>query len=371
MTPLRPLPRLAPLLGVCALAACGDGDRGAAPADVKRPPAVLEFEGYVYSHPDATDLKIVQQVRAETRSAFTALRKARVMVSRREVESTGTENFKKEPVTAVDRATGDRRQALRVRYRYVARPDIAHDLSERKELPLALLQRESIGDAERVLRECTKNTEQDKGFVSAVALIFDASLESCKAAVQAEQATIDAARAQLPGASSGAKQADESVIPMEELERLYLPITVTLDLKRRTPGEVTPRYAPFSGEKSAEEPAAQEGSDDDVDPPQPLEPAKVIVDPDLAPHVRQPEEKPGEPETVLPPGGKSERNEPTRLPSVVSVPQSQQVHRVVESKEPEQHFDIPLETLADPKFIIIWLSLLLAYPILRSERKKK
>lgn len=353
--------------------ACGEGDKGSPPAQVKRPPARLEFEGYVYVQPNATDLKILQRVRTQTRSVFTALRKGRVMVSRREVESTDTDALKKEAVSVVDNATGFRTSALRVRYRYVARPEIAHDLEERKELSLAVLQRDEDDDAERVLRECTSNSEHDKGFASAVALVFDASLDSCKTAVQDEQAAIDAARAALSAAPGSPNPLDDSVIPREESERLYLRIKVTLDRKKHTPGELMPRYAPLGEKEEAPSPPEQE--DDGPEPARSFEPTRaVIVDPDLAPPVRQPEEKPGEPEVVLSPGGgKSESPPSSRIPDLMGprTAASQSQRRPAVEPNHGERFEIPFETLMDPKFMIVWLSLLLAYPILRTETKKK
>ncbi|WP_437609360.1 hypothetical protein WMF20_50120 [Sorangium sp. So ce834] len=36
-----------------------------------------------------------------------------------------------------------------------------------------------------------------------------------------------------------------------------------------------------------------------------------------------------------------------------------------------ERFEIPFETLADPKFLVVWLSLLMACPILRGDPRKR
>ncbi|WP_438026285.1 hypothetical protein [Sorangium sp. So ce233] len=353
-----------------ALAGCGDRGKATAGADAKRPPALLQFEGYLYVPTETSDFKILERVRAQTRSLFTGLRRSRVMVSRREVQGATTDLFVKEAVTVVDTATGQRNVALRVRYRYVARPEIANGIDDRKELALALLHREDDAIAERVLQECTAKPELTRGGHSAVGLDFDPSLPSCKAAIDAEQAAIDAARAKVPelaGAPPGS--ATDTVVTVEEVRRVYLPIQVTVELRDRKPGEVAPRYIPVDRpEEIARAPVADPSG---AELPEELEPAAVIIDPDLA--TRTPEEKAIAEGTLLPKlpgsGGTTAEIGGKRLPQVVSPGVAEAQQRKVEAHN--DRFEIPFETLADPKFLVVWLSLLMAYPILRGDPRKR
>ncbi|XXX77039.1 hypothetical protein WMF30_56260 [Sorangium sp. So ce134] len=341
---------------------------------MKRPPALLQFEGYVYVPAETSDFKILERVRTQTRSVFTGLRRSRVMVSRREVQGATTDNFLKEAVTVVDAATGQRNLALRVRYRFVARPEVANGIDDRKELALALLHREDDAIAERVLRECTANPDPRKGGASAVGLDFDPSLPSCKAAMDAEQAAIDAARAKVPELAGAPASVKDTVVTVEEVRRVYIPTRVTVELRARKRGEIAPRYAPVDRPEAPEEdarvataePSGAEGSEA-------LEPAAVIVDPDLSTQ-RTPEEQALAAEGALLPklptaGGSSIETGGRRLPEVVSPATAQAQQRKVEPAN--ERFEIPLETLADPKFLVVWLSLLMAYPILRGDPRKR
>ncbi|WP_438007126.1 hypothetical protein WME89_52870 [Sorangium sp. So ce321] len=356
-----------------ALAGCGNGGNGgkAAADDLKRLPAVLQFEGHVYVPADTSDFKILERVRAQTRSVFTGLRRSRVMVSRREVQGATTDSFVKEAVTVVDAASGRRDLALRVRYRYVARPEIANGIDDRKEIALALLHREDDDVAERVLQECTTKPELTKGGFSAVGLDFDPSLPSCKAAIDAEQAAIDAARAKVPELAGGSPaSAKDTVVTVEEVRRLYIPTRVTVELRERRPGEVAPRYVPVDrpeevARAAAEAPPGARG-------PEELEPVAVLVDPDVSAR-RTPEEQAIADGTLMPQlpvtGGTSVESGGRRLPEVVSPAVAQGQQRKTEPQN--ERFEIPFETLADPKFLVVWLSLLMAYPILRGDPRKR
>ncbi|WP_437813304.1 hypothetical protein [Sorangium sp. So ce1078] len=357
-----------------ALAGCGDRGKTAGNEDAKRPPARLEFDGYIYVPTETSDFKILERVRAQTRSVFTGLRRSRVMVSRREVQGATTDKFVKEAVTVVDTASGQRNVALRVRYRFVARPEVANGIDDRKEIALGLLHREDDAIAERVLQECTAKPEQRKGGSSAVGLDFDPSLPSCKAAMDAEQAAIDAARAKVPElAGEAPASAKDTVVTVEEVRRLYIPTRVTVELRDRKPGEIAPRYVPLDGPEEPEkdgriataEPSGAERLEE-------LEPAAVIIDPDLSTR-RTPEEQAVAEGTLLPKmpvtGGTSVESGGRRLPEVVSPAAAQAQQRKAEPAN--ERFEIPFETLADPKFLVVWLSLLMAYPILRGDPRKR
>ncbi|WP_437589988.1 hypothetical protein [Sorangium sp. So ce1000] len=354
-----------------AFAGCGDR-RKTADEDVKRPPAVLQFDGYLYVPTETSDFKILERVRAQTRSVFTGLRRSRVMVSRREVQGATTDNFAKEAVTVVD-AAGHRNLALRVRYRFVARPEVANGIVDRKEIPLALLHREDDAVAERILEECTPRSERRKGDASAVGLDFDPSLPSCKAAMAAEQAAIDAARAKVPELAGGPPaSAKDTVVPIEEVRRLYIPTQVTVELRDRKPGEVSPRFAPV--DRPEEDARIATAAPPGAEHPEGLAPAAVIIDPDLSTR-RTPEEKAVAEGTLLQQipaaGGTGVASGDQRLPEVVSPAVAQAQQRKVEPATANERFEIPFETLTDPKFLVVWFSLLMAYPILRSDPRKK
>ncbi|WP_437599789.1 hypothetical protein [Sorangium sp. So ce590] len=372
--------RVIPFVGVVALAGCGDRGKTAGNENVKRPPARMEFDGYIYVPAETSDFKILERVRAQTRSVFTGLRRSRVMVSRREVQGATMDNLVKEAVTVVDTASGRRNVALRVRYRFVARPEVANTIDDRKEIALGLLHREDDAVAERVLQECTASPEQRRGDSSAVGLDFDPSLPSCRAAMDAEQAEIDAARAKVPELAGGSAEA--TVVTVEEVRRLYIPTRVTVELRDRKRGEIAPRYAPLdrpeepegdgriaTGERSDAERRDEPGAER----PEEIAPAAVIIDPDLVTR-RTPEEQALAAEGALLPnlpaaGGASIEGGRRRLPAVVGPAAAQAQQRKVESTS--ERFEIPFETLADPKFIVVWLSLLMAYPILRGDPRKR
>ncbi|WP_437743424.1 hypothetical protein WMF39_49430 [Sorangium sp. So ce1504] len=341
---------------------------------MKRPPAVLQFDGYVYVPTGTSDFKILERVRTQTRSVFTGLRKSRVMVSRREVQGATTDNFAKEAVTVVD-AAGHRTLALRVRYRFVARPEVANGIDDRKELPLGLLHREDDEVAERIHEECTPPQERRKGGASAVGLDFDPSLPSCKAAMAAEQAAIDAARAKVPELAGGPPASvKETVVPIEEARRLYIPTQVTVELRDRKPGEVAPRFVPVDRpEEDARVATAEPGG---AEHPERLEPAVVLIDPDLRTE-RTPEEKAIAEGTLLPKmpatggTGVASGASGARRIEVVSPAVAQAQQRKAEAATANERFEIPFETLTDPKFLVVWFSLLMAYPILRGDPRKK
>ncbi|AUX27773.1 hypothetical protein SOCEGT47_083710 [Sorangium cellulosum] len=366
---LRALLRAVPILGLGVLAGCGERDKTTAAADARRPPVLLQFDGYVYVPVNTSDFKLLERVRAQTRSVFTGLRRSRVMVSRREVQGPSAESFTREAVTVVDAATGKRELALRVRYRYVARPEVANRIGDREELALALLHREDDTVAERVMEECAATPERSRGNTSAISIDFDPSLPRCKAAIEAEQAAIDAARAKVLELAGAAPDAAEgAVVPVEEVRRVYLPVTVTLERRARQRREIAPRYVPLDRPEEAPAVAGAEGAGADEE----LAPARVIIDPDLSSQ-RTPEEQALKAEGALLPEsaagqGRGASRAERRSEADVAVMSPAVVQAQQRKAEPtNERFEIPFETLADPKFLVVWLSLLMAYPILRGD----
>ncbi|AUX49090.1 hypothetical protein SOCE26_106350 [Sorangium cellulosum] len=354
------------LVGTWALVGCGEQTRTTAAEDARRVPVLLQFDGYLYVPAETSNFKILERVRAQTLSVFTGLRKSRIMVSRREVKGANVESFTREAVTVVDAATGRRDLALRVRYRYVARPEVANGIDARKELALALLHRQDDVIAERVLRECTANPDQSKRSSSAIAIDFDASLPRCKAAVDAEQAEIDAARAQVPELAGGSPDpARDTVVTVEEVRRVYIPTRVTVEPRPRQPGEVAPRYVPPDRPEVAQ--AAPGPETDAAERLAEVARNTVIVDPDHKVDMsKTPEEQALAAEgALLPKMAAASDSDSRRLPAVVSAGEAQAQRKVADP--PNEKIEIPFETLADPKFLVVWLSLLMAYPILRGD----
>ncbi|WP_437676248.1 hypothetical protein [Sorangium sp. So ce131] len=354
------------LVGAWALAGCGEQAKTTAAEDMRRVPVLLQFDGYVYVPAETSNFKILERVRAQTLSVFPGLRKSRVMVSRREVKGASVDSFTREAVTVVDAATGRRDLALRVRYRYVARPEVANGIDARKELALALLHRQDDAIAEQVLRECTAKPDQNKRSTSAIGIDFDPSLPGCKAAIDAEQAAIDAARAQVPELAGGSPDpAKGTVVTVEEVRRVYIPTRVTVEPRPRLPGEVAPRYVPLDRPEVAQ--AAPTPESDAAERLAEVAQNTVIVDPDHKVDMsKTPEEQALAAEgALLPKMAVAGEPEGRRLPAVVSAGEAQAAQRKVDP--PNEKIEIPFETLADPKFLVVWLSLLMAYPILRGD----
>ena len=351
------------------LAACGgktEEQRTQAPAGQERPP-VLRFEGYVYVEPSASDFQILERVKQQSLSAFPGLRKSRVLATKREVQSPSVDAFKREVVTVVGPGTEEQRAAIRVRYRYVTRADVARSGGERREIPLAVLHRTRGVDEKRVVRECTTSNPQDRRSESSIAIDFDPTLDTCKAAIQAEQAAIDAARAKLPPGSS-------EQVPVEEAERLYLPLTVTLEAlpADAQPGTL-PRFDPFDGPPGGAA-AAQPHLPDPSIPSG--DPGVVIVDPDLA----RPR---GEAAAAANPGqGQGQAAAPAapardpREPAVVApaAPPVAAAPAPVPPKQEEglaERAESMFGEIFQLKFLAVWMSLLLVIPVLLGDRRDR
>jgi hypothetical protein len=133
------------------------------------------------------------------------------------------------------------------------------------------------------------------------------------------------------------------------------------------PGGKFPRYEPLDPAAAV---ARLEVIEPELDPR--IKPAEMIIDPDL---VRPEQDGLKGPIAPAAPGGGGEKTaigaDGQRLPDVVAPAVA--VELVVPKKEVvrEDRFDFSFETLLDPKFLAVWLSLLMVYPILRGERKKK
>ncbi|EYF04783.1 hypothetical protein [Chondromyces apiculatus] len=394
-------PRLLFAFGAVMLVACskgggGDNATGASAPEGEHQPLV-SFEGYVYVDAGATDYVISERVRQQILSVFPALRKSHVLVSKREVAGVKGDAFEREPVVAVDTALDARRPAVRVRYRYLTRADVSRSVEGREEVELAVLHRTRGPDARRIVRECTVLDPEDRRSESAINLDFNATIPGCKAAIQAEQAAIDAARAKLAPAPEGRGEQ----IPVEELTRLYLPVRVVLESPTAgAPLGVFPRYEPFNPSAAVASPVAiamariappgaatgeappsaaaagapsgtPSGAREEWEAPEEHEP--LVVEPEqrqalgaavaerIERAARDEEEGPSEP----PPPKEASVSAPP-APRAPGPPRS-----VRHEETMGERFDSIFEQLFQMKFLAIWISLLAVIPVLVTDRKKK
>lgn len=357
-----------PALLAALLVACGGGGAGAdggsdaGAAQGERQPLV-RFDGYVYVEPDATDFVITERIKQQVLTLFPGLRRSRVMVSRREVPGARADAFQREVVAVVGPSGDVPAPMLRVRYRYLSRADVSRGVDGRLEVPLAVLHRTRGVDAQRIVRECT-GRPGDRGAEATLALDFDPTLEGCKAAIQAEQAAIDAARAKLPAPPAGVE-----IIPAEELDRLYIPVTVTLEV----PPADAPRNGGYPRYEPLRPPPAGSAS---AAPPEPehdpsIRPAEVIIDPDLANGDKGAAAVEAQGQSVAAAGAAEAKpgdpREPVVAPPAAPAPPQQ--------PKPEEglteRFESVFEQLFQMKFIAVWASLLLVIPVLLGESRRR
>src|SRR4051812_31413392 len=89
----------------------------------------LQFDGYVYLAADASDDEILSAVRAETQTAFGALRNARIGVNNRELKAVDVKTFKRSKVTMVG-DNGATTSMLKVTYRYTDMAVVPVDMAK-------------------------------------------------------------------------------------------------------------------------------------------------------------------------------------------------------------------------------------------------
>lgn len=107
---------------------------------------------------------------------------------------------------------------LKVQYRYTDTAVVPVPMANKSSASLAVLAGNYQLQAKRILAECTPNAKHDIDFEDSIWYAFDPSLSKCKAAMSKEQSAIEADRA-LVGAGN---------TPSSEINRLYVPITVSL-----------------------------------------------------------------------------------------------------------------------------------------------
>jgi hypothetical protein len=220
-------------------ASCSDSQPAASEDDLTSVSArsrKLVFEGYVYARADASDSDILYQIRRQTQTAFGALRTAEVGVNSRELKDVDPTSFAKEEVQVVDPAAPDApaETMLRVTYRYEDDAVVPKSMADRSALSLAVMAPGYTSQIDRVLHECTLNDSEAQEFRSSIWYVFDPSLSSCQQAIADEQRAIDEA-------SDGLGDASTQIV-RQELERLYIPITVSLGADQTNDGKSWPEY---------------------------------------------------------------------------------------------------------------------------------
>ncbi len=197
----------------------------------------LKFQGYVYVRRGASDYEILGAVRAETQTAFGALRTAQVGVNSRELKDVDPTTFVKEDVDVVDTdATGSATPTpmTRVRYVYTDNAVVPVEMARRSALSVAVMSPSYKSQTSRILGECTANDSEAQEFQGSIWYVFDPSLSGCKTAMTKEQQAIDTASKKLTDAT---KQVSKL-----EANRLYLPITVALGADKTNKGISYPEY---------------------------------------------------------------------------------------------------------------------------------
>ncbi len=234
-----PVLRASTLVLLSTLAACSGS---AAPEDANEVDPLtsitarsrqLKFEGVVYVDPRASSAEILAQVRRQTQTAFGALRTASVGVNSRELKEVSPATFKKTKVSVID-GTATPRQMLQVRYTYVDNAVVPAAMARRSTMSLAVMGPDYASQADRILTECTDNDSEAIEFRDSIWYVFNPSLASCRKVMSAEQKAIDSARAKLTSQKT-------QVVPAE-VNRLYLPMTVSLGSDATNKGESFPEY---------------------------------------------------------------------------------------------------------------------------------
>ncbi|CAN5592102.1 hypothetical protein BH09MYX1_BH09MYX1_29080 [soil metagenome] len=194
----------------------------------------LRFDGYVYVDANASDGTILSAVRAQTQTAFGALRTAEIGVNSRELKDVDPSTFKKTTVTVVDPtvANDPGKKMLKVTYRYTDMAVVPVAMARRTSLATAVMNGNYRYQTQRILKECTANDSEAQEFSSSIWYVFEPRLSSCTSAIAAEKKLIAADQAKI-----GSTQ-----IPRSEVERLYIPITARLGADKTNKGKSYPEY---------------------------------------------------------------------------------------------------------------------------------
>ncbi len=243
MTKLRHLALPALLLCATTMACSAASDAGSdddttedALTSLTARARTLKFDAYVYVSANAQDYEILSAIKHQNQSAFGALRTADIGVNSRELKDVDPSTFVKSQVKVIDTSKpGDVGTAMmRVKYRYTDTALVPKPMASRSGVTLAVLAGAYQNQSERILKECTENGEHDREFQGSIWYVFNPSLSSCQSAITAEQKTIDTDRAKLGN--------DNTKVALSEVNRLYVPMTLSLTRARNNGSASYPEY---------------------------------------------------------------------------------------------------------------------------------
>lgn len=193
----------------------------------------LEFAGYVYVDEGTSDADIIRTVKQQTQSAFGALRTATIGVNSRELKDVDPATFLKTPVSVVDRASpAAPKKMTKVAYTFTDSALVPIPMASRSVISLALLGKNYASQSAKILPECTDNDTEAREFVGSIWYVFNPSVATCKPAMAAEQAKIDADRRGLAAGE----------VPVSEVNRLYIPMQAKLRAVTQSSAVKYPEY---------------------------------------------------------------------------------------------------------------------------------
>ena len=247
------------LLALLAAPGCNDDsdttEAAAEPAAVPSQSgdlASLTFEAVAYLDPSANNITVLDRVRHELTSAFSALQIRQITISYRRQVDVDLKRLSREPVTVVDPVTRTGHPALRVRYRFVGLAVVPRELGLRGDTLLGLLHRDDGARAPEVMEACTSPAARTGRAVKQPWSIFNPALDACSIAIDAEQTKIDEARA-------GLEHPDREIVPIER-DRLYLPVVLHVRLRTSTGAKVEASANPAASGSVARPGAAAAGN---------------------------------------------------------------------------------------------------------------
>ena len=122
----------------------------------------LRFDGYVFVQPTASDYTILKAVRAQTQTAFGALRTSNVGVNSRELKDVDKSTFLKQQVDVVDPANPGAApiKKMKVSYTYTDNALVPTPMATRTALSLGLLSPGYQAQKNKILPECTENDSE-------------------------------------------------------------------------------------------------------------------------------------------------------------------------------------------------------------------
>jgi hypothetical protein len=241
---LRPSIFALPVLFSCLLAAGCAGDTsatdpGASTGDEEDLTSLsalsrtIDFVGVVYLPTTASQDEIVTAVNAQCKTGFGPLRNAKAVPNTRELKNADPASFKKTEVEVIDTKNGGASsKMLRVSYRYKDAAIVDKGYASRSSVSVALLGKSQVQQSDRVYKECTDNSAHTREFP--LWYEFNPTLSSCRDAIDAEQASLDAERQKLTN--------KKTQVTRDEVDRLYLPVNVKLGPNKTNKGNTYPEY---------------------------------------------------------------------------------------------------------------------------------